>query len=289
MALVHVEDVGCRPALDGGERPHGAHAADPGQQLLLHPVFLVTAVKPIGDVTQVVLVLRDVGVQQQQRDPPDLGHPYPGAQLPGLRQRQLHQDRRAGGIGEQAQRQALRVQRWVVLPLPAIGRQGLPEVPRAVVQADGDQRQTEVRRRLQMVAGQDAQATGVVRQHLGDTELHREVRDAGRHGRRILLLVPHRAGEVVVEIAGQLVQPRQKAAVHGEFVQTLGCDRAQQGDRVLPGLRPQLRIDRREQILRRRIPGPAQVGRQPAQRREPLGQVGTDREPTQGLHVTQPY
>ena len=82
VALVHVEDVRGRVALDRGEGADGAHPADAGQHLLLDPVVLVAAVEPVGDVAQVVLVLRDVGVEQQQRDPADLGDPDPGPQRP---------------------------------------------------------------------------------------------------------------------------------------------------------------------------------------------------------------
>ena len=185
VALVHVEHLGRGQALDLGERADRPHPADAGQDLLLDPVFLVAAVEPVGDAAQIVLVLRDVGVQQQQRNSTDLGDPDPGAQLGG---RPACASSTSTGspvvVGEQPQRQALRIQRRVVLVLPAVGGQRLPEVAGAVVQPHRDQRQPQIRRRLQVVAGQDAQAARVVRQHLGDAELHREVRDAVRHLRR---------------------------------------------------------------------------------------------------------
>ena len=94
VALVHVEHLGRGQPLDRGERADRAHAADAGQDLLLHAVFLIAAVEPVGDAAQVVLVLRDVGIQQQQRNPTDLRDPDPRAQSAGVGQRQLDQRRR---------------------------------------------------------------------------------------------------------------------------------------------------------------------------------------------------
>ena len=181
VALVHVEDLGRRQPLDLGERADRAHTADARQDLLLDAVLLVAAVEPVGDAAHVVVVLRNVGVQQQQRHPADLGDPDPGPQLCPFRHRQVHQGRFPRLVGEQPQRQPLRVVRRVRLVLPTVGGQRLPEVARPIEQADGDQRQAQIRRRFEVVTRQDAEATGVVRQHLGHAELHREVRDPGRH------------------------------------------------------------------------------------------------------------
>ena len=268
VTLVHVEHLGRRQPLDLGERPDRPHAADTGQDLLLDPVLLVAAVEPVGDAAQFVLVLRDVGIQQQQRDSTDLCDPHPGPQLGGVGHGQLHQHRVAFAVGEQPQRQALRIQRRVVLLLPAVGGQRLAEVTRPVVQTDRDQRQPQVRRRLQMVTGQDSQAAGVVRQHLGDAELHREVRDAVRHLGAVggAFLVPQRPTQVVVELGGDMVQPPDERLVDCEFVQPFRAHLAEQRHRIAADLRPQRRIDGREQVLRRLVPRPAEVDGQPLQR-----------------------
>ena len=76
VAFVHVEHLGRRQPFDGRERPDGSHPADAGQDLLLHAMLLVAAVETVGDPAQFVLVLRNVGVQQQQRNATDLGHPH---------------------------------------------------------------------------------------------------------------------------------------------------------------------------------------------------------------------
>ena len=270
-----------------GERADRPHPADAGQDLLLDPVFLVAAVEPVGDAAQLVLVLRDVGIQQQQRNPAHLRDPDPRPQPGGVGQRQLDQHRVAGGVGEQPQRQPLRVQRRVVLVLPAVGGQRLPEVARAVVQADRDQRQAQIRRGLEVIAGQDAQAAGVVRQHLGNAELHREVRDAGRQ----LRARPRPAAGTTA--AGSGSRPGRRPARRAGAGTTrrrrssssrCGADRAQQRDRIASAPAPTasgsiaanrscvgLSHDQRRLIDRLFERGKA------------LGQMGADGEPAEGL------
>ena len=122
-------------------------------------------------------VVLDVGVEQQQRHPADLGHPDPGGQRrpPGRPTATVRG--RAVGLAQQRDRQAVGVEDRVALLLPAVARQRLPEVAVPVEQADADQRDAEVAGGLEVVAGQDAEAAGVLRQHRGDAELRGEVGD----------------------------------------------------------------------------------------------------------------
>ena len=53
----------------------------------------------------------------------------------------------------------------------------LLEVTAAVEEPDADERQPELGRALQVVAGEDTEAAGVDRQALLDAEFHAEVRD----------------------------------------------------------------------------------------------------------------
>ena len=66
---------------------------------------------------------------------------------------------------------------WYCLGLAAALVEPLPEVAAAVEQADADERDAELGRRLQVVAGEDAEPAGVDRQRLVDAELHAEVGD----------------------------------------------------------------------------------------------------------------
>ncbi len=107
-----------------------------------------------------------------------------------------------------------------------------------------------------MVARQDAQPTGVVRQHLGDAELHREVRDSVGHLGALsgAFLVPQRPGQVIVELAGDVVQPTDERLVDGKFVQPVRGDLTEQRNRIAADPLPQVRIDGLEQVLRRFVP-----------------------------------
>ena len=165
VALVRVEHVGLE-----AEGAQGAHAADAEHDLLAQAVVLVAAVEAVGDGDAVGGVALDVGVEHVQRDAPDVGAPHVGL------------DRVAGevdgdldaGVGE-----AERLRREVgdALLLPAVGVEALAEVALGVQQADGDERHAEVRRRLEVVAGEHAEAAGVLRHGLADAELGREVGD----------------------------------------------------------------------------------------------------------------
>ena len=91
---------------------------------------------------------------------------------------------RAVVLAQQRQRQAVGVEDRVGLLLPAVARQRLAEVAVPVEQPDADDRHAEVARGLEVVAGQDAETAGVLRQHRGDAELRGEVAD-GRRQRRL--------------------------------------------------------------------------------------------------------
>ena len=272
VALVHVEYLGRGQPFDRGERADGPHPANAGQNLLPDAMFLVAAVQAVGDGAQVVLVFRDIGIQQEQRNATHLGDPDPGPQMCGIGQAQLDQHRVTVGTSEQPQRQPLRIQGRVGLVLPTVGGQRLPEVPGAVVQADRDQRHPQIGRGLQVVTRQDPEAARIVGQHLGNAELHREVRNGSRHcyARVLLLLIPPRTGQVIVQLARKPVEPVEEPLVQCQLVEPCRVHRTQQCHRVT-ALRPKVQIDGPEQVLRGRVPRPPQVGRQLFQRGEALG------------------
>ncbi len=81
MALVGVEHLGLRVAGDGAVQPDRPDAADAEQQFLAQPVVAAAAVQPVGDLAQQRVVVLGVGVEQQQRDPADIGDPDLGGEL----------------------------------------------------------------------------------------------------------------------------------------------------------------------------------------------------------------
>ena len=192
----------------------------------------------------------------------------------------------AVGVAQQRDRQPVGVEHRVGLLLPALAGERLLEVAVPVEQADADDRDAEVAGRLEVVAGQDAEAAGVLRQHGGDAELGREVGDRGRPV-AAAALVPAVLGEVALQVGPGHPEPLQEALVGGQLLEPGVADRAEQPHRVAPGRLPQLGVDLGEDVLGGRVPRPAQVAGELAQRSQGVGQDRTDREASDRTHERQ--
>ena len=285
MTLVGVEHLRSRGPGDPGVGAQGAHAADAEQQLLVEAVLLGAAVQTVGDLAVVVGVALDVGVEQQQRHAADPGHPDPSDEGRSAGHLDRHRGARAVGLPEQGQRQLVGVEDRIGLLLPALARERLLEVAVHVQQADAHQRDAQVAGGLEVVAGQDAEAAGVLRQHGGDAELRGEVGDgAGGVGAR-LALVPAVGAEVAVEVGLGGVQPLHEGVVVGQLAPAVARHGTQQAHRVVLDGVPDLGVDCREDVLGRRVPGPPQIARQVRQRHQRVGQDGADGESTDRTHL----
>ena len=163
MALVGVEHLGV-----GADRGERLQAADAEQDLLAQPVLAVAAVEPVRDRPLGRRVLGHVGVEQVERHAADVDLPDGGVQQ---RAGQLHADahRLAGGVDGAAHRQRRGVERVERLALLARRGQVLAEVAVAVEEADRDDRHAQVGGGLEVVAGQHAEAAGVLRQRVACT------------------------------------------------------------------------------------------------------------------------
>ena len=213
VALVGVVDVRGRGAGQARPEAQGADAAHAEQHLLLEALLAAAAVEAVGDVAGGLVVLGDVGVEEQQRDAADLRAPHVGVQLAAAGQAERDDARGAVSLAQQRQGQAVGVEDGVGLLLPAVAVEALLEVAGLVEQADADDRDAEVGGRLQVVAGEDAEAAGVLRQHLGDAELRAEVGDRPGGAALDLLgpgLVPAGRGEVGVEVGLGVLRPRTR-------------------------------------------------------------------------------
>ncbi len=170
VSLVQVEDR----RLEAEAAQH-AHAADAEHELLPQPVLAVAAVERVGDVARPVGVALDLRVEQVERDAAD----------PHAPDAEPHRHELAVVVGElddrshrhELERQAARVVARVALDLPVVLVELLPEVAAAVEEADADERDAELRRRLEVVAGEDAEPAGVDREALVEPELRGEVGD----------------------------------------------------------------------------------------------------------------
>ena len=124
-----------------------------------------------------------------------------------------------------------------------------------VQQPHADQRHAEIAAGLEVVAGQDAQAAGVLRERGRDAELRREVGHCGRPACQLGAgLIPARAGQVLPQLVGGVAEPPQEAPVGGQAGQPLLRHLGQQGDRILPGPLPPVRIHGGKKIKRVGMP-----------------------------------
>ena len=146
------------------EGAQGAHAADAEHDLLAQTVVLVAAVEAVGDGDAVGRVALDVGVEHVELDATDIGPPHVRLHLVAG---EVDRDLDAGVV----EPERLRGEVGDALLLPTVGVEALAEVALGVQQADADQRDAEVRRRLEVVAGEHAEAAGVLRHRLADAEL----------------------------------------------------------------------------------------------------------------------
>src|SRR5690606_27189199 len=94
-----------------------------------------------------------------------------------IRERNRDEDLFAGVIHGRTQRRVLRVDVDVLRNLVAVTIDSLIEVALPVQQADGDERQPEIARGLQVIAGEDTEPAGVDREALVESVLGAEIRD----------------------------------------------------------------------------------------------------------------
>ncbi len=269
VALVEVHDAG----LDA-ERVQRPHAADAEQQVLAQAHVGVAHVEARGDPAVGDVVLRPVGVEQQQRhaahvDPPDLRD-----QLALAPERDRDGDRLAVVARDERARDPVGVRVDPVLVLPARGVDALAEVAVAVHQADRDQRHGQVGGLLEDVAGEHAEAAGVDGQRPVDGVLRAE-----EGGRRVVgdrRALERLLGERRVELLLQLRERAGEGRVLGRLGEPRGVDLLQQAHRVGGAGLPALGVERGEQLRAAGRPGPAVVVGDLRERGERLGKAGSE-------------
>ena len=218
-----------------------------------------------GDRPVRVGVLRDVGVEQEDRDPADLGDPDRDGRGRDPAAGRVTRSGVAVGVGRPEQRQAVEVVVGVGVLLVAVGVDRLAEVALAVEQPDADERQGHVAGRLHVVAGQDAEPARVDPERLVEPVLGAEVGDRAVERGRVLAVEP------VVRAVGQVrcrsragstgtrpADPGSRASRpsgSGPRAAGSGCDSA-------PRPAPSSRLNRARAPG---MPGPPQVVGQPAQ------------------------
>jgi hypothetical protein len=253
----------------------------------VQPVLGATAVQPVGHLPLERPVLLHVGVEQQQRDAADLRLPDLGDQRAPARQPDAYAQQGAVVLAHLGDGQLVRVEDRVALLLPPLAGQRLDEVAVPVEQPDADDRHAEVAGGLEVVAGEDAEAAGVLREDGGDAELGREVGDRARQRARgrVGLLVPLLVAQVVLEVGDPGGERGEEVGVGGQLGEPGGRHGAQELHGVVPDRVPDTPVDRGEDRPGVGVPAPAQVRRQLLERLERGGQSGADRESADGSHA----
>jgi len=117
----------------------------------------------------------------------------------------------------------------------------LAEVALLIKDADADHRQTEITCRLQLVAGDVAEATRVDREGLAERELHAEVGHASQRRLAERLLEPGRRGQVPTSLRDQLRNPASNLGSREKLFDSSRGDGPEHGPAVVRQ-RPQVRF-----------------------------------------------
>ena len=258
VPLVHVEHRRRETELS-----QHAHTADPEHELLPDPVHAVAAVQRVRHVTRPVGVAADLRVEEVERDAPDLRLPDAEAyrhELAALIRELDH-----GCHRYELERQAARVVPRVALDLPVVLIKPLVEVAAPVEEADSDEWDAELRRRLQMVAGEDPETARIDWQALVEPELRAEVRDEEIVG-SIESRPPRLGAAVAAEPALHALQLREIAGVEPALEVVVGQFREERG-RARSDLGEPLRVELLEQRARLDDPREREVARDRGKRR----------------------
>ncbi len=147
--------------------------------------------------------------------------------------------------------------------LPAVAVEPLPEVALVVVETDADQRNAEVGRALDVVAGEDAEAARVNRNRLVQAELGGEVGDRPGPEHAGVTDAPGVLGlQVLLQATIGVVDAALKRQLRHPLLDPFRRQLLQERDRVVVALAPQHGIDLAEDAGGLAIPAPPEILRQ---------------------------
>ena len=268
VAFVHVEDF----RLDA-ERAERFHAANAEHHFLAHPHFEIAAVELRGDQTILGVVFRRVGIEQIKADAADL-------ELPDFRE---HFAVKNADGDEQiriaaahfADGKMVKILVEVDGLLRAFLVDLLFEISVTIEQADGDKVEIEIAGGFAVIARENAEAAGIIRNRFVKAEL------SGKIGDRFLDLA-RGAGfpvgvfprEITAKGIVNVFQFAQETFVVRDFDETGLARKLKHPDGVVIGPIPKLGIEMPEKPARGRLPGPPQIEDHLAQRLECRGQSG---------------
>ena len=152
--------------------------------------------------------------------------------------------------------------------LLAVEIEPLTEVALIVVEPDRHERNVEVGRRLDVIAGEDAQAARVDRDRLVEAEFRREIRDRPRPQHARVARAPGvRRGQVFLHAPVGVIDAAVQHELRRALFQRVDGNLLEQRHRIVADLAPEHRVDVAEQADRGFVPAPPEIARE---RRQPL-------------------
>ncbi len=220
-----------------------AKTADAEQQLLPDAHAPVAAVEARRQLAIFRSIAFDVGIEQQQIAASDFHAPDFGADRAAACL-DLHRHRLAVGSDGGFHRQLVDVGLQIFFLLPAVAIEALAEITLAVKQADADQRDIQIRRALDVIAGKHAEAAGIDRNRFVQAELGGKI---GHRPRPQHAGVRGAPGAVRLEIfllaAVGVVDPAVQHQFAGAALDAGQRHLAEQRDRIVVELPPARRIE----------------------------------------------
>src|SRR6266581_384262 len=221
-----------------------SHTTDAQHFFLHHARLAIAAVEMSCYQAVGFSILRNIRVQQIELYPSDAHTPGAGPDGPAAH-RHFDQNRLLLCILDQFKRQFVSIVFPVRFFLPATEIQTLSKVTEAIEQADRHERQIEIARRFQMIAGEHSQSTGIERQRVVHTILGTEISDrilARYSGRKLQLLPGLVVGNVRVKALHKFLDAFRKDWLGGHLSETKVRNPGQQNAWILFALRPKARI-----------------------------------------------
>ena len=263
VAFVAVVDV-----LADAEFLEHEHAADAEEVFLLEAVLPVAAVEGVGDFAVELGVHLVVGVEEVELDAAYVDLPYVGVDLV-VGEGHVDDDLVALGVEEALNGEGVEVLGLVVGDLLAVHGEGLAEVAVAVEEADAAEVDVAVGGFLEVVAGEDAEASGVDFQDVVEAVLHAEVGDGGAAAVGLDV-------EVLAEGGVDGVEAGHEALVLGELDEAVVAEAVEQLDGVLADFAEEVLVDAAEEVEAFAVPCPPEVARHFLELLERGGDVGLD-------------
>ena len=166
-------------------------------------------------------------------------------------------------------------------------RRAMGRAKNGIGEADRVEGESEVARRLEVVAREDAEAARVDRERLVKAVLHREVGD--RFVRQIgeLTLKPPLAVHVGAELPDGVFEMAREGVVDREFFEALLGHAREELDGISVNFLPKIRIDAHEEFVGLRVPRPPEVVGELAKGLEDGGEVRDDVVASERRHARQ--